>query len=59
MSRLTIRFAAWMHKQDVGSEGETTPISDGKRLNLSSLDEEAQMDWAIISVDSPDRASND
>ena len=59
MSRLAIGFVARIHKRATGSEGEATPISDGKRPKQSSLDEEAQKDWEIISVDSPDRASND
>ena len=40
-------------------QGETTPRSDGKRSKWSSPDEEAQKNWAVISVDSLDRASND
>ena len=48
-----------MCKRARGSEGETTPRSDGKRLRRSSPDEEAQKDWVIISVDSPDRVPND
>ena len=46
-------------KQVVGSKGETTPRSDGKRSKESSPNEEAQKDWPIISMDSPDQASND
>ena len=41
MSRLVARFAERMRKRVAGSEGEPTPISDGKRLKRSSLDEEA------------------
>ena len=59
MSRLTVWFAARMRKQATGLEGGTTPIFDGKLSKLSSLYEEAQKDWAIISVDSLDRDSND
>ena len=59
MSRLVAGFVAQMHKRVAGSEGESTPISDGKHQKRSSLDEEAQKDWAIISVDSPDLAFND
>ena len=40
-------------------KGETTLRSYGKRLKRSSPNEEAQKDWAITSVNSPDRASND
>ena len=59
MSRLATGFATRMHKQAASSKGESTPISDGKHPKRSSPGEEAQKDWAIISVDSPDRASND
>ena len=59
MSSLATGFAIRMRKRVVGSEGETTPRSRGKRSRQSSPDEEAQKDWAIISVDSPDRAPND
>ena len=41
MSRLVVRFAARMRKRVVDSEGETTLIFDGKRLKLSSADDEA------------------
>ena len=44
MSSLTIGFSAQMCKRAVGSEGETTPKSDGKRSKRSSPDEVAQMD---------------
>ena len=30
MSSLATKFVAWMCKRAVGSEGETTPRSDGK-----------------------------
>ena len=53
MTRLTAGFAARMHKPAAGSEGESTPISDEKRSKQSSANEEAQKDWAIISMDSP------
>ena len=59
MSRLAIGFATRMRKLVVGSEGETIPLSDGKHPNMSSPDEEAQDDWAIITVDLPDRESSD
>ena len=59
MSRLVAGFIVQMHKRVAGSEGESTPISDGKHQKRSSLDEEAQKDWAIISVDSPDLSFND
>ena len=41
MSRLVARFSTRMHKRVVGSEGEFTPISDGKRSKRSSPGEEA------------------
>ena len=59
MSKLVTKFEAQMRKRAVGSKGETTPISDRKCLKLSSLDEETQKDWVVISVDNPDQASND
>ena len=54
MSSLVVRFTARTRKQAAGS-----PIFDGKRPKRSSPVEEAQKDWAIILVDSPNRASND
>ena len=48
-----------MRKQVMDSEDESTPIFDGKSPRRSSPDEEAQKDWVIIPVDSPDRATND
>ena len=59
MSMLAVGFAALMRKRATNSDGETTPSFDGKRMKQSSPDEKAQKDWAIISMDSPDRASND
>ena len=59
MPSLATRFATLMRKRAAGPKGETTPSFDGKRMKWSSLDEEARKDWAVISVDSPDRASND
>ena len=59
MFSLATGFAVQMRKRATGSEGETTPISSGKRWRWSSPDEEAQKDRAIISVDSPDHAPND
>ena len=54
MSKLVTGFSARMCKWVASSKGETTPISDGKRPKLSSLDEGAQKDWVIISMDSLD-----
>ena len=44
MFRFAIGFVAQMCKQPAGSDGETTPITDGKCSKLSSPDEEAQKD---------------
>ena len=52
MSNLVVGFAVRMCNQAMGSEGETTPISGGKRSRLSSPNEQAQKDRAIILVDS-------
>ena len=59
MSIFIAKFSVRMHKWAAGSEGETTPKFGRKRSWRSSLDEEAQKDWAIILVDSLDRAPND
>ena len=59
MSSLAAGFATRMRKQAEGSEGETTLKSYGKWSKQSSLGEKAQKDWAIILVDSLNRASND
>ena len=59
MSSLATRFFVRMRKQAACSEGETTPRSSGKWSRRSSLDEEAQKDWARILVESLDRAPND
>ena len=59
MSMLAAGFAALMRKWDADLEDEPTLIPDGKRPKRSSPDEEVEKDWAIIPMDSPDRASND
>ena len=59
MSNLATEFAAWMRKRTIGSKGEATSISGGKRSRQFPPDDRAQKDWAIVSVDSLDRASND
>ena len=41
MFRFASGFVAQMCLRAAGSEGETTPITDGKCSKLSSLDEEA------------------
>ena len=58
MSMLAARFATRMQKRVADSKDESTLISNGKRPRRSSPDEEAQKDWVIIPVDSPDRATN-
>ena len=50
-----------MRKQAVSFRGETTPsseVSGGKRPKRSSLDEEAKKSPTVITVDSPERASD-
>ena len=59
ISTLAVGFATWMRKRVADSEDKSTPISNGKRPRRSSLDGEAQKDWATILVDSLDRATND
>ena len=54
MSNLATGFAVRMRNQAVGSEGETTPISGGKRSRRPYPDEQAQKDRTIISMDSLD-----
>ena len=54
MSMLAARFAAQVPKRVANSKDASTPISNGKHSGRSSPDEEAQKDWAIIPVDSPD-----
>ena len=59
MSILAAGFAALMRKRATSSDGETTPNFYGKWMKQSSPNEGAQKDWAIISMNSPNRASND
>ena len=59
MSMLAVGFVARMRKRTADSEDELMPTYDGKSPRRSSSDEEAQKDWAIILVDSLDRATND
>ena len=40
-------------------EDKSASTSDGKSPRRSSLDEEAQKEWAIIPMDSLDQATND
>ena len=41
MSSLTVGFTTWMRKPATGSEGETTPSSDGEWMKRPFPDEEA------------------
>ena len=54
MYMLTTGFVVQMQKRITDSEDKSAPTYDGKRLRRYSPDEEAQKDWAIILVDSPD-----
>ena len=61
MSTLTVGFVVRMRKRAVSAQGKTTPdseVSGGNRPKLSGLDEEAQKSLAVITVDSPKRASD-
>ena len=59
MFSLATRFAAWMCKRSTTLEGEAFSSFGEKRPRRSPSDEGAQKDWAIVSVESPDLASND
>ena len=59
MSMLAVGFTIQMQKRTAESKDESAPTSDGKRPRRSSLNEEAQKNWVIIPMDSPDRATND
>ena len=61
MSNLSVRFAARMRKRVASSQGETTPsskVSDIKRLKQTGPDEKAQKSPTVVTVDSPERASD-
>ena len=61
MSSLAVGFAMRMRKQDVSAQGETTPGSEvprGKRPKRSGLDEEVQKSPTVVTLDSPERASD-
>ena len=61
MSSLVVGFAARMLKRAVSFQGETTPnseVSGGKRPKRSSPDEEAEKSLTVITIDSPERASD-
>ena len=59
MSSLAAGFVVQMHKWAMGLEGEATSSFGGKWSKQCLLYEGAQKNWAIVSVDSPHRASND
>ena len=61
MSSLAAGFSMWMHKRAVRAQGETTPdskVPGSKRLKWSGPDKEAQKSPVVITVDSPERASD-
>ena len=58
MFSLAAKFAARMRKQSMTLEGEATSSFGEKRTKRSPSDEGAQKDWAIVSVESLDLASN-
>ena len=59
MFSLATWFAARMLKWSTTLEGEATSSSREKQPRRSPSDGEAQKDWAIVSVESLDLASND
>ena len=61
MSSLTTGFLVWMRKWAARAQGETTPdfeVSGRKHSRRSGRDEEAEKSLAVITVDSPKRASD-
>ena len=59
MSMLVVGFATRLPKRVMNLEDEPTPIPNGKHPKRSLPDEEVEKDWAVIPMDSSDRASND
>ena len=59
MSMLVAGFAARMRNRDADLEDEPTPIPNGMCPKRSSPNVEAEKEWEIILMDSPDQASND
>ena len=59
MFSLAAGFAASRCRWFATLEGVATSSSRGKRLRWSPSNKEAQKDWAIVSVESSDLASND
>ena len=61
MSSLAARFATRICKRAVSAQGKTTPCSEvpgGKRSKRSGLDEEVQKSPTVVSLDSPQQASD-
>ena len=61
MSNLAAGFAMRMNKRAVSAQGETTPDSEvpgSKHPKWSGPDKEAQKSPIVITVDSPERASD-
>ena len=61
MSSLAVRFATRMRKQAASAQGKTTPGSEVpgcKRPKWSGLDEEVQKSSTVVTLDSPERASD-
>ena len=59
MFSLAVGFAAQMRKWFATQEGEATSSSRKKCPRRSPLDQGAQKEWAIVSVESPDLAPDD
>ena len=59
MFSLVVGFVARIRKRPTTLEGEATSSFRQKQPRKSPSDEGAQKDWAIVSVDSSDLASND
>ena len=61
MSSLATSFFAWMRKRASSAQGETTPgfiVLEGKHVKQSRLDEKAQKSPIIVTLDSPEQASD-
>ena len=59
MFSLAAGFTERMRKRYASLEGKATSSFREKRPRRSPSNEEAQKDWAIVLVESPDLASND
>ena len=61
MSNLVAGFSLQMLKRAMSAQGETTPdfeVPGGKSPKRSGLDEDVQKSQAVITYDSPERASD-